>query len=77
MVKRRDFWEWDENGVSRGERSYVPADEFDAAVALLREALQEMCTTKATRNSFTDCVDQIDAFLTRCSTNDAAVDASK
>jgi len=31
--------------------------------SLLREALHEMCHTVAPRNSFTDCVDKIDALV--------------
>ena len=29
MVETRTFWEWDEAGVKRGERSYVPLEEYE------------------------------------------------
>jgi hypothetical protein len=46
------------------ELEVVAASVYDEAVRLLREALREMLHTVAKRNSFTDCVDRIDAFLT-------------
>jgi len=37
-VEVRTFFEWNNNGTPRGERRYVPKDDYDAIVDLLKRA---------------------------------------
>ena len=59
FLRNRLWWAY-----QAGREAVESESKPDAAAAtLLREALWEMTHTTATRNSYTDCVDKIDAFL--------------